>query len=141
MPRQSHQVSSPATIASSSTAGSSPPAASMAASTPPPARGAGSSASAGSSAGSPEQVPPDRELQYLCPRTGCNTNLLLKGKYPRRQGLLPRLQELERRHLRVNRPVDQVPLKGLLALRLRVRGRRSGVGIHHPRRGTLGVLY
>ncbi|CAN0091921.1 unnamed protein product [Ectocarpus sp. 12 AP-2014] len=43
---------------------------------------------------------------------------LLKGKYPQRQGLLPRLQELERRHLRVDWPVDQVPWKGLLALRL-----------------------
>ncbi|CAN0528628.1 unnamed protein product [Ectocarpus sp. 12 AP-2014] len=78
MPRQSRQASSPATNASSSTAGSSPPAAFTAASTPPPERGAGSSASAGSSAGSPEQVPADRELQYLCPRTGCNTNLFLK---------------------------------------------------------------
>ncbi|CAN0327012.1 unnamed protein product, partial [Ectocarpus sp. 12 AP-2014] len=75
MPRQSRQASSPAANGSSSTAGSSPPAAS----TPPPARRAGSSASAGSSAGSPEQVPPDRKLQYLCPRTGCNTNLFLKG--------------------------------------------------------------
>ncbi|CAN0551883.1 unnamed protein product [Ectocarpus sp. 12 AP-2014] len=35
-----------------------------------------------------EQVPADRELQYLCPRTGCKT------KYPQRQGRLPRLQEL-----------------------------------------------
>ncbi|CAN0448557.1 unnamed protein product, partial [Ectocarpus sp. 12 AP-2014] len=79
MPRQSRQASSAATNASSSTAGSSPPAAS----TPPSASGAGSSASAGSSTtaaaaiGSPEQVPADRELQYLCPRTGCNTNLFL----------------------------------------------------------------
>ncbi|CAM9611315.1 unnamed protein product [Ectocarpus sp. 13 AM-2016] len=79
MPRHSRQASSPATNASSSTTGSSPPAAFTAASTPPPVRGAGSSSSAGSSAGSPEQVPADRELQYLCPRTGCNTNLFLKG--------------------------------------------------------------
>ncbi|CBJ32140.1 hypothetical protein Esi_0310_0014 [Ectocarpus siliculosus] len=54
-----------------------------AASTPPPASGVGSSASAGSSAaaaaaGSAEQVPADRESQYLCPGTGCNTNLFLK---------------------------------------------------------------
>ncbi|CAM9177239.1 unnamed protein product [Ectocarpus sp. 6 AP-2014] len=84
-PRQSRQASSAATNASSSTAGSSPPAASPAASTPPPARGAGSSASAGSSAaaaaaaaGSPEQVPADCEPQYLCPSTGCNTNLFLR---------------------------------------------------------------
>ncbi|CAM9743781.1 unnamed protein product [Ectocarpus sp. 13 AM-2016] len=43
---------------------------------PPPARGAGSSASASSSAGSSEQVPADRKLRYLCPRTGSNINLL-----------------------------------------------------------------
>ncbi|CAN0022021.1 unnamed protein product [Ectocarpus sp. 13 AM-2016] len=43
---------------------------------------------------------------------------LLKGKCPQRQGLLPSLQELERRHLRVDWPVDQVPRIGLLALRL-----------------------
>ncbi|CAN0152471.1 unnamed protein product [Ectocarpus sp. 13 AM-2016] len=78
MPRQTRQASSPATNPSPSTAGSFPPAASSAAPAPPPARAAGSSASAGSSAGSPEQVPADRELQYLCPRTGCNTNLSLK---------------------------------------------------------------
>ncbi|CAM9369073.1 unnamed protein product, partial [Ectocarpus sp. 4 AP-2014] len=26
-------------------------------------------------------LPADRELQYLCPRTGCNTNLFLKGNF------------------------------------------------------------
>ncbi|CAN0239858.1 unnamed protein product, partial [Ectocarpus sp. 12 AP-2014] len=78
MPRHSRQASNPSTNPSPSTAGSFPPAASTAATTPPPARGAGSSASAGSSAGSPEQVPADRELQYLCPRTGCNNDLSLK---------------------------------------------------------------
>ncbi|CAM9617809.1 unnamed protein product [Ectocarpus sp. 12 AP-2014] len=78
MPRQTRQASSPATNPSPSTAGSFPPAASTAATTPPPARGAGSSASAGSSAGSPEQVPADRELQHLSPRTGCNNDLSLK---------------------------------------------------------------
>ncbi|CAN0575960.1 unnamed protein product, partial [Ectocarpus sp. 12 AP-2014] len=36
--------------------------------------------SAGLSAGSPEQVLADRELQYLCPRTGCNTNLKISAK-------------------------------------------------------------
>ncbi|CAM9801611.1 unnamed protein product, partial [Ectocarpus sp. 4 AP-2014] len=76
--RPSRQASSTATNALSSTAGSSPPAASPAVSTPPPARRAGLSASAGLSAGSPEQVPADRELQFLCPRTGCNTDLFLK---------------------------------------------------------------
>ncbi|CAN0179023.1 unnamed protein product, partial [Ectocarpus sp. 13 AM-2016] len=78
MPRQTRQASSPATNPSSSTAGSSTPAASTAAPTPSPARSAGSSASAGSSIGSPEKAPADRELQYLCPRTGCTTNLSLK---------------------------------------------------------------
>ncbi|CAN0565978.1 unnamed protein product, partial [Ectocarpus sp. 12 AP-2014] len=94
MPRQSRQASSPATNASSSTAGSSPPAASTASSTPPPAHGAGSSASAGSSAGSPEQVPADRELQYLCPRTGCNTNLFLKENIRKDRAYYPACRNL-----------------------------------------------
>ncbi|CAM9285523.1 unnamed protein product, partial [Ectocarpus sp. 6 AP-2014] len=75
------------------------------------------------------------------PRHRLQHQPLFEGKYPQRQGRLPCLQELYRRHLRVDRPFDQVPRKGLLALRLRVRGRRSGVGIHHPRRGTPGVLH
>ncbi|CAN0572180.1 unnamed protein product, partial [Ectocarpus sp. 12 AP-2014] len=94
MPRQSRQASSPATNASSSTAGSSPPAASTAVSTPPPAHGAGSSASAGLSAGSPEQVPADRELQYLCPRTGCNTNLFLKENIRKDRAYYPACRNL-----------------------------------------------
>ncbi|CAN0324779.1 unnamed protein product, partial [Ectocarpus sp. 12 AP-2014] len=95
MPRQSRQAFSPATNASSSTAGSSPPAASTAASTPPAARARSRLIGecwlicrlTRASPGRPRAAIP-------LPTHRFQHQPLLKGKYPQRQGRLPRLQEL-----------------------------------------------